>query len=323
MNRLLILLCLLLLMILMTVNPCCAETEARYSAITNTAFHLRAEPDGRRLAEVPKGSRITISEWGEDWCLATYRGTTGYCKTDWTYSLCSLDPFLYPLPGSPCPAQGYVTLLHATTVKAGDYDGTLLPAGTTLCAKLTGDGDVELHVWRDVQRLSDDDAVYQPFIAWDKASPGDVIGGFTTYFCDRQGKTHPKERANNIRIGCTRINGLILASGERFSFNAVCGPYRKSNGYYLAPNISRAGEGYGGGVCQVSTTLYNALLTAPLQVEEWSIHRYKGVDYVPQFFDAAVGTHANLIFSNPLPYPIQLRAHVEAGAITILILRAE
>ena len=76
-------------------------------------------------------------------------------------------------------------------------------------------------------------------------------------------------------------------------------------------------------MCQLTTTLYNALLTLPLQIEEWSIHRYKGVDYVPQFFDAAVGSYSDLVFQNTLPYPISLHTYPQDGMLTVLICRAD
>lgn len=64
---------------------------------------------------------------------------------------------------------------------------------------------------------------------------------------------------------------------------------------------ARTAFGYGGGVCQVTTTLYNAALTLPLQIEEWALHSKQGAVYVPQFFDAAVGSYSDFTFVNLLP----------------------
>ena len=94
---------------------------------------------------------------------------------------------------------------------------------------------------------------------------------------------------------------MAVEREETFSFNALCAPYRHSNGYELAPNVSTDGFGYGGGVCQVTTTLYNAALTLPLQIEEWALHSKQGAVYVPQFFDAAVGNYSDFTFVNLLP----------------------
>ena len=298
------------------------ENEAKYTGLASIPFHLRLKPDGYRITDVPKGGRIEILEWTDDWCLAVYKGTVGYCKASWVYSLCSLNPSLYPLPDNPCQVSGYIVARQDISVKAGDFDGTVIAAGESVCAALAGDF-FELPVWREKQCLPAIEVDYRSFVPWQSAEPGDVIAGFTTYYCDKQGKKHPKEREANILLGCARIDHAVLASGESFSFNALCGPYKKSNGYFLAPNISSDGEGYGGGVCQVSTTLYNALLTLPLRIEEWNVHRYSGVAYVPQFFDAAVGRYTDLVFSNSLPYPLCIRASAENGIINVLIVCAQ
>lgn len=88
-----------------------------------------------------------------------------------------------------------------------------------------------------------------------------------------------------------------------------------SSSFFISPIV------YGGGVCQVSTTLYNAVLSLPLKIEAWSIHRYTGVSYVPQFFDAAVGRYSDLRFTNTLPYSICVLASAENG-IRIIYVRA-
>ena len=91
----------------------------------------------------------------------------------------------------------------------------------------------------------------------------------------------------------------------------------------MAPNISSDGKGYGGGVCQLSTTLYNAALGLPLRIDRWKVHRERGVDYIPQYFDAAVGSYSDLAFTNLLPYAISLEVLTQNGALTVLIRRAD
>ncbi len=116
---------------------------------------------------------------------------------------------------------------------------------------------------------------------------------------------------------------MAVEREETFSFNALCAPYRHSNGYELAPNVSTDGFGYGGGVCQVTTTLYNAALMLPLQIEEWALHSKQGAVYVPQFFDAAVGSYSDFTFVNLLPYGVQIHASAQSGVLTVLFCRAE
>lgn len=90
----------------------------------------------------------------------------------------------------------------------------------------------------------------------------------------------------------------------------------------MAPNISSDGEGYGGGVCQVSTTMYNALLSLPLRITKWAIHRDIGVPYIPVGFDSAVGSYTDLSFINTLPYPIRIEAVPQNGVLSVFIYRA-
>lgn len=317
-----ILFCLIILLVLSS-QYCLSDSMAKYTAKTSCQFHLRDAPNGHKLVKVPKGEIIQVIEWAEDWCLASYQGVAGYCKTAWIYSLCSIDPYLYPLPQIQNYPTGYIVMSENTWIQAGSFDGTIVSVGQRVCASNSSDGFCRLPVWRAEQIVDTNMVEYHSFVAWENAEPGDIIGGFTTYYSERQGKRHPRERESNIRIGCSRINCSMIAVGETFSFNDYCGPYTKTNGYFLAPNISKDGEGYGGGVCQVSTTLYNAVLSLPLKIEAWSIHRYTGVSYVPQFFDAAVGRYSDLRFTNTLPYSICVLASAENGIINIFITRAE
>ena len=120
-----------------------------------------------------------------------------------------------------------------------------------------------------------------------------------------------------------RLNGLVLQPGEQFSFNAVCGPYQRANGYVKAPNISRSGYGVGGGVCQVSTTIFEAVLGLELQLDQWEVHQTSGVKYAPLNFDAAVGDRKDLKFTNTLGYPIRLEVRTQRGALTAYFYRTE
>ncbi len=108
------------------------------------------------------------------------------------------------------------------------------------------------------------------------------------------------ERKNNVELAARAINGTILPSGGEFSFNAVVGERTEERGYKKAKIIS-GGEfvdGVGGGVCQVSGTVYNAALLAGLSVTEWHRHSL-AVSYVSPSFDAMVnGNVCDLVFKN-------------------------
>jgi len=104
--------------------------------------------------------------------------------------------------------------------------------------------------------------------------------------------THYSEKGNrkrNLEVACQRINGTIVEPGGVFSYNAVVGPREAEFGFRLAPVIvrGRMEPGMGGGVCQVSSTLYNAALLAGLEVVARTHHAFP-VHYVPPGRDATV-----------------------------------
>ncbi len=84
-------------------------------------------------------------------------------------------------------------------------------------------------------------------------------------------------RAENIRVGAEKLNGTLIAPGEIFSFNHAIGVISEENGFVEAPVIDgeRIGRDVGGGICQVSTTVFRAALFAGMPIEEWWPHRYR------------------------------------------------
>lgn len=107
-------------------------------------------------------------------------------------------------------------------------------------------------------------------------------------------------RKNNIKTALSVFDGLILEDGEILSFNSVTGERNQKNGYKQAKIISGGTfvEGFGGGVCQVSTTLYNACLLAGLEIVEVNSHSLP-VSYVEPSFDAMVNTgSSDLVIRN-------------------------
>jgi len=117
-----------------------------------------------------------------------------------------------------------------------------------------------------------------------------------------------RNRAENIKLASEKINGLIMLPGDVFSFNTIVGPRTPENGFKTA-HVYVAGEvidDYGGGICQVSSTLYNAVLTADLEVTERLNHMFT-VGYVPLGCDATVSYGSvDFKFRNNSNWPIKL-----------------
>lgn len=139
----------------------------------------------------------------------------------------------------------------------------------------------------------------------------------TTRYSERE-----RNRAYNIRKAAQSIDGVVLLPGDVFSYNEVVGPRTLREGFRRAPVIVR-GElvpGDGGGVCQVSTTLYIAALQAGLQIVQRSKHAFP-IGYAPPGLDATVVYGAiDLRFRNNTPSPIALVARAQGGRMTVRVL---
>ena len=128
-----------------------------------------------------------------------------------------------------------------------------------------------------------------------------------------------KSRANNIALACKTINGTIILPGETFSYNKVLGNTTKEKGYQLGGAYvgGKVVKAYGGGICQVSTTLYNSVLYANLEIVERYNHSY-AVSYVPAGRDATVSYGGkDFKFKNNRKYPIKIVANAKNGVVNI------
>ena len=136
----------------------------------------------------------------------------------------------------------------------------------------------------------------------------DLIGSFSTKFTGSMALG----RNINLKVGCDNINGTILKPGETFSMNEGLGPQTYANGYRNAAVIvdGKLEDGIAGGVCQVTTTLYNSVILAELEIVERKNHSLP-VAYVPLGRDAAVaGDYKDLKFKNDTEYPVYIEAFV-------------
>lgn len=112
----------------------------------------------------------------------------------------------------------------------------------------------------------------------------DVLGTFTTSY-----RTSGSARSANVANGCALINGTTLYPGDEFSTCEAITPFTSENGYYMAASYlnGQVVDSLGGGICQVSTTLYNAVLLSELEVTERHNHSMI-VTYVDPSADAAI-----------------------------------
>ena len=145
----------------------------------------------------------------------------------------------------------------------------------------------------------------------------DILGTFTTSY-----KTSGTSRSANVENGCRLIDGITLYPGEEFSTYENVSPFSEKNGYYMAGSYvnGKVVDSLGGGICQVSTTLYNAVLKAELDVTERHNHSMI-VSYVDPSADAAIAESSgkDFKFVNNLDYPIYIEGYTKNKQITINI----
>lgn len=137
----------------------------------------------------------------------------------------------------------------------------------------------------------------------------DVLGTFSTSY-----SSSGSNRSGNVANGTKLIDGAVLYPGEEFSVYNAVSPFTEANGYYMAGSYlnGQVVESFGGGICQVSTTLYNAVLLAELDVVERYNHSMI-VNYVDPSADAAIaGTYKDFKFKNSTDAPIYIEGYTSS-----------
>lgn len=140
----------------------------------------------------------------------------------------------------------------------------------------------------------------------------DLLGSFDTSYA-----TSAAGRCANVARGAELVNGTVLYPGDTFSMYETCSPFEAENGYELAGAYENGTtvSSYGGGICQVSTTLYNAVIRAELEITERYPHSMT-VGYVDPSGDAAIAsTYKDLKFTNNTDAPIYIEGYTKNKVI--------
>lgn len=148
----------------------------------------------------------------------------------------------------------------------------------------------------------------------------DVLGTFSTSYSTSNGN-----RSKNVSNGARLINGTLLYPGDTFSAYETISPFTQANGYEMAGAYlnGKVVDSLGGGICQVSTTLYNAALLAELEIVERSPHSMI-VTYVSPAADAAIaGTYKDLKFKNNTDAPIYIEGSTDSSKVITFTIYGE
>lgn len=177
-------------------------------------------------------------------------------------------------------------------------------------AKMRRQGSEDLRIPLTITQptVSDEDIYFQ-----------DVLG-----HCETPYSNNPK-RITNLELACKALDGLILQPGEEFSYNDTLGERTAEKGYQPAPAYSGTTlvDSLGGGICQVSSTLYLASVYAELTILERVNHGYP-VHYIPYGMDATVNWgFTDLKMRNDSDLPVKFRAEASDGYVRIDVLGTE
>jgi vancomycin resistance protein YoaR len=165
----------------------------------------------------------------------------------------------------------------------------------------------------EVPRLAINANVDSELLAFIREKP---IGHYITYF-----NANNRNRSFNIALAAKTINNHVVFPGETFSFNQVVGKRTAAKGYLLASVIVRGelSEGIGGGICQVSSTMFNSVDRAGLKIVQRYSHS-RNVPYVPSGRDATVSWDGpDFTFQNQYNQPILIRSNAGGGTLIVTI----
>ena len=311
------------------------KPEILYIGRTQVSLTMRSQPDKSSEGLGVLAAKKKVQIWG-------YNTQWLYCWDDevgvyYLRRTQSIDP-IEPVSQDVTDPYGvihhrYVAITSADTIlrTAPDENAEIIdqyPENTRLSVWLIQDGWALIPYKRVVGYIYVGDLKELTPVISDPeyAQDGDILTTYTTYYSVKKTELNIG-RMENIRVGCLYID-KVYQPGESFSFNNTAGPYRAARGYKPSPVLIDGGSvaGYGGGTCQVSTTLYNALLQQPdhLTILYRRPHGPGGASYAPHGVDAAVGTdYLDLRFRNDYDFPITIDSTVQNGALCICIRKGE
>ena len=305
--------------------------EAIYSAMADVNLSIRRDKNenSRLLGTVYQDEYVDVMSTDGQWAHVRKKEAEGYVRADHLRYYKRYDPYGPLIPGAVW--YPYAAHVIADTViydaATGEALRTVTPGSIMVVSAYGEDMSVTLPYDRITGKIaSTANLDLEPVKLWPEAQAGDLIAAFSTYYDPAQNTQEQIGRLHNIMQGVERLNDVVIPMGEKFYFNNYCAPYTASNGYMEGPIINYVSSdklGYGGGICQVSTTLYNAILQIPIEVVKQQVHSSYGIEYAPLNFDAAVGA-GNIDFRirNVLPYDVRMTLQAEGGVLTVRLYRA-
>ncbi len=309
------------------------SSPALYTArtISSTILYQDRSIESTRLVSKDVSSKIDILSVGLVWCVARFDGKIGYIKRLKLNNVEAVDTVNTPPYGvlkSTYIATTKTNCHVRKSMSEADESWVVLNPGSKISLWKIVDGWGIVIYMRSYGYIHMNELTHLvPVSATDTPIRADApIAAYTSFYKMVQTEANIG-RIFNIGHASERLS-RVYEVGESLNYNAQIGPFTVGNGYQKAPVLVN-GEtvlGSGGGVCQVSSTLYNVLLQLPgVTILQRRPHGPGGASYLPHGVDAASGgKNLNFRFRNDYPFPIRIEAQsMGDGALYIAVYRAE
>ena len=319
----------LMLMVLFSSVAVAAEDHVIYNGIITrrypksyTNIYKEMDTESEILTTKSAGNRIQILAVYPGWVAIRY-GAKGVAyvlrhRIDVTENL---DP--KHVPNYPVAPQSYYAVIDRTVhVKAAkDPESetlSTLTEGAKIAIMGLEDGWAVVIHKREYGYINTNDLteLYPVAPTVEAATEETPLSVFTSFYSDNA------DRIVNLGV-CCRLISKVMQPGETMNFNDTVGPFSAETGYMPAPVLKDDGVkmGYGGGSCQVSSTLWDTLMQLPgITILKRNPHGDNAASYLPHGMDAASGTSTqNFIFRNDFDFPIRIEASTHDLAMFIAI----
>ena len=329
------LLCLALLLTLLPLSLAFAQDAPLYTAISKISGPVYAEmsKESDTVGRINPGASIDVYAIYPEWVYIATGGEMGYVPRSYLYAGKAIDKENTPPWGVVLYQYVGIAGSEGADILAGPQaDAEVLihlDPGARVSVMDAVDGWARVVYFRQYGYI-DSNALRELLpVSLDRAAATEraPIATFTSYYYTDSDDEGVRGKEINIGVNCREMNGMILASGETLDYDAHFGPYGPVRNYVKGPVLLGYGWGLGpgGGVCQVSSTLYNVLLQLPgINIVHAQPHGSSGVAYLPIDMDAAVGNAASaidLIFRNEYDFDIRFEALAQHGTLFIALYR--
>ncbi|MCL1963757.1 MAG: VanW family protein [Firmicutes bacterium] len=309
--------------------------DAVYTGVTQATVRLRAEMSGDAevIGYFPKDATVKILSYEPAWLEVAREASEGWIKGYIPrQTVDSVKPVKEgAMPYGSLPSVYTATASRDTMLRDAPSEGAeaifAISKGARLAIISIEEGWAKLLYWRQYGYVyADVMKDLTPVYDVESAQAGDVISAFVSFFATDSSEL-TQNRVTNIAQACEYIS-ILMNPEDRFSFNGVAGPYQSGRGYKKAMSYYKGlpALSTGGGCCQVSSTLYNALLCIPdgMEVIYRRAHGPAGAVYLPHGTDAASGSEQlDLVFRNACPFPVRIDAQSHDGVLYIAMVKEQ